>query len=187
VVSRLSLFLFCVRSEAMSSLRICTSSMSALEHAESAFDVLTGPASPLQVDGAVAGFPDRTLCLDELQTIVHSPSTPHRVRVAVWRVLVLRARYDGPDWTVACVGMAMPGLRRRAQLLADQRGGDAEAWHDAVLTGFLTAIRLVEHADRQGGRLWDPYHVLERPAMMAANNVYRCPGRRLVRVRLAGR
>jgi hypothetical protein len=171
----------------MSSLRISTWWMSALEQAESAFDVLASPPSPFVVNGTVAGFPDRTLCLDELQTIVRATRTPHRVRVAVWRLVVLRARYDGPDWTVACVGMAMPGLLRRARLLADQRGGDAEAWHDAVLTGFLTAIRLVEHADRPGGRLWDPYHVLERPAMMAANNVYRRPGRRLARVRLAGR
>ncbi|MGN9912756.1 hypothetical protein ACTMTJ_35000 [Phytohabitans sp. LJ34] len=169
----------------MSSMRVSAWWMSAPEHAESAFDVLAGPPSPLQVDGEVPGFPERTLRLDELQTIVRAARTPHRVRVAVWRVLVLRARYDGPDWTVAWVGLAMPGLRRRAQLLADRRGGDA--WQDAVLTGFLTAVRLVEHDDRPGGRLWDPYRVLERPAMMAANHVYRRAGRRLAWVRLAVR
>ena len=44
----------------------------------------------------------------------------------MWRELVVRARRDGPAWVVAAVGVAMPGLRRIAGMLAAGWRGDTD-------------------------------------------------------------
>src|SRR6266498_53688 len=99
-----------------------------LAAAQRAFDLLTCPPAPLAFDGrAFPGLPARLLPLDELKTVFIDDATPRRVRDEVWRELVIRARRDGPAWVVAAVGIAMPGLRRVAGLLAKGWRGDSAA------------------------------------------------------------
>src|SRR6185503_7682206 len=95
-----------------------------LDAAERAFLMLAEAPTHVPFDGrGFDGLPDEMLPLDELRRLLLDAGTSGQVRDAVWRELVLRARRDGPAWRVAAVGMAMPGLRRQAGLLAT-------GWHD---------------------------------------------------------
>ncbi|MEV4706822.1 helix-turn-helix domain-containing protein [Actinoplanes sp. NPDC049316] len=102
------------------------------------------------------GLPDRILPLDELRKVLLAAGTGHQVRDAVWRELVIRARRDGPAWRVAAVGMAMPGLRRQAGLLAAGWHGDTHDLDAEMLVGFMERLATVDLGEpRVCGRLID--------------------------------
>jgi hypothetical protein len=83
-----------------------------------------------------------------------SPAVSQETRDSVWRVLILRARGDGPAWLVAAAGMALPGLRRQVAVLAGSFTGAREDLESAVVEGFVTELGRVD-VTRRGlcGRL----------------------------------
>jgi len=72
--------------------------------------VLSG-RPPVTVDGAaVAGLPARALRLDEVRDQLADRRCPTATRDAAWAYLIGRARAEAGVWTVACLGIALPGL-----------------------------------------------------------------------------
>src|SRR5262245_43342146 len=120
-------------------------SSSPLNAAQRAFELLVCQPAPLAFDARpFAGLPDEIVSLDELRDLLLLPATRPPVRDAVWRELVTRARRDGPAWVVAAVGLAMPGLRRMAGLLAAGWRGDSADLDAELLTGFVERLRRVD-------------------------------------------
>jgi hypothetical protein len=118
---------------------------SPLDAAQRAFDLLVCPPAPLALDGRrFDGLPPRILPLDELKTILIDDATPRRVRDAVWRAVVVRARADGPAWVVGAVGLAMPGLRRTAGRLARGWHGDCSDRDSELLVGFVDRLHSID-------------------------------------------
>jgi DNA-directed RNA polymerase specialized sigma24 family protein len=72
------------------------------------------------------------------------PSTTQAERDAIWASIVHRARAD-PDWKIAALGLAMPGLRRAIRV---RLHGPAMHEHDDVhadlVAGFLEHLRRVD-------------------------------------------
>nr|BFE56363.1 hypothetical protein GCM10020063_008890 [Dactylosporangium thailandense] len=128
-----------------------------LDAAQRAFDLLVCPPAPLAFDGrGFTGLPDRILPLDELKKLLIADATPRPVRDEVWRELVVRARRDGPAWVIAAVGIAMPGLRRTAGMLARGWPGDSSDRDSELLTGFVDRLRSIDLSDsRIAGKLID--------------------------------
>jgi hypothetical protein len=128
-----------------------------LDAAQRAFDLLVCPPAPLAFDGrGFPGLPNKILPLDELKKLLIDDATPRSVRDAVWRELVVRARRDGPAWVVAAVGIAMPGLRRMAGMLAKGWPGDSSDRDSELLTGFVDRLRTIDLRDtRIAGKLID--------------------------------
>jgi len=128
-----------------------------LDAAQRAFDLLVCPPAPLAFDGrGFAGLPNRILPLDELKKLLIADATSRPVRDAVWRELVVRARRDGPAWVVAAVGIAMPGLRRMAGMLAKGWPGDSSDCDSELLTGFVDRLRSIDVREtRIAGKLID--------------------------------
>jgi hypothetical protein len=125
-----------------------------LDAAQRAFDLLVCPPA---FDGrGFAGLPNRILPLDELKKILIDNATPRPVRDAVWRELVIRARRDGPAWVIATVGIAMPGLRRTAGMLAKGWPGDSSDRDGELLIGFVDRLRTIDLThSRIAGKLID--------------------------------
>jgi len=130
---------------------------SPLKAAQHAFELLTCPPTPLAFDcRGFARLPQRILSLDELTRVLISDRTPRRVRDQVWRELVARARRDGPGWVVAAVGIATPGLRAQAGLLAARWRGDTADLDAEILAGFVERLYTIDlDAPRVCGRLID--------------------------------
>jgi hypothetical protein len=128
-----------------------------LDAVQRAFDLLVCPPTPLAFDGRpFAGLPDRVLPLDELKKILIDDATPRPVRDEVWRELVVRARRDGPSWVVAAAGIALPGLRRMAGMLARGWHGDSSDRDSELLLGFVERLRTVDLGEpRIVGKLID--------------------------------
>jgi hypothetical protein len=128
-----------------------------LDAAEKAFTMLAEAPTQVPFDArGFGGLPDRILPLDELRRLLLAAGTSHEVRDAVWRELVIRARRDGPAWRVAAVGVAMPGLRRQAGLLAAGWHGDTHDLDSELLVGFMERLATVDLAEpRICGRLID--------------------------------
>lgn len=128
-----------------------------LDAAQRAFDLLTCPPAPLAFDGrGVTGLPERIMPLDELKRLLVATETPRPVRDAAWRELVTRARRDGPAWTVAAAGTAMPGLRRAAGRLAAGWRGDTADLDAELLLGFVERLHTLDlDQPRICGRLID--------------------------------
>lgn len=121
-----------------------------LDAAQRAFDLLTCPPAPLGFDcRGFTGLPQRILPLDELKQILIATATPRPVRDAVWRELVIRARRDGPAWVIATAGIAMPGLRRMAGMLATGWPGDSSDRDAELLTGFVERLRTIDLTERR--------------------------------------
>lgn len=113
-----------------------------LDAAQRAFDLLVMPPAPLGFDGQqVPGCPPRVMPLDALKRWLLRRGTAARVRDAVWRELVIRARREGPEWVVAAVGVAMPGLRAMAGRLAAGYSGDTDDVDAELLAGFVGKLR----------------------------------------------
>ena len=101
-----------------------------------------GP-KPLCVDGRRLGhgLPRRRIPLPELSAILMHPSCSVEAQDAAWRLLVTRARSHPERWVVEAVGVALPGLRRRAYLLWLLSDGDVEA---ALVARFHEALTTVD-------------------------------------------
>lgn len=130
---------------------------SPLDAAQRAFTLLVQPPSHVGFDGrGLAGLPDEILPLDQLKDLLLSHATRVEVRDAVWRELVIRARRDGPAWVVAAVGVAMPGLRRIAGMLAAGWRGDTDDLDSELIVGFVARLKTIDLAmPRICGRLID--------------------------------
>ena len=130
---------------------------SPLDAAERAFTLLVQPPTHVGFDGrGFAGLPEDILPLDELRELLLSPATAVVVRDAVWRDLVIRARRDGPAWVVAAVGLAMPGLRRVAGMLAAGWRGDTDDLDAELIAGFVARLKSIDlEMPRICGRLID--------------------------------
>jgi hypothetical protein len=116
-----------------------------LDAAEKAFLLLAQAPTHVPFDArGFDGLPDRILPLDELRRLVLAAGASPQVRDAVWRELVVRARRDGLAWRVAAVGMAMPGLRRQAGLLAAGWRGDTHDLDSELLVGFMECLARVD-------------------------------------------
>ncbi|GAA0490993.1 hypothetical protein Ade02nite_23210 [Paractinoplanes deccanensis] len=109
--------------------------------AATALRLLTTGPEPLSVDGAAlgGGLPRRRIVLAELASILMHPSCGHVTSDRVWRLLIERARNDGPAWVVGAVGVALPGLRQAAYRLRHY-SGDVQA---ELLTSFVAALPAV--------------------------------------------
>lgn len=130
---------------------------SPLAAAERAFQLLVKPPTHVGFDGrGFDGLPNEILPLDRLRKLLLSPQTSVDVRDAVWRELVIRARRDGPAWVVAAVGVAMPGLRHIAGLLAAGWRGDTRDLDAELLVGFVARLKTIDlEPPRICGRLID--------------------------------
>jgi hypothetical protein len=119
-----------------------------LDEIEYRFRLAHAGPSPLSVDGRALGhgLPHRAIALSELSAILMHPSCGFAARDAAWRLLVAAARTGGEKWVVGAVGVALPGLRRKAYLLSLISTGDVQA---ALVTEFVKALRTVE-IDRPG-------------------------------------
>ncbi|WP_246274538.1 hypothetical protein [Phytohabitans houttuyneae] len=104
-----------------------------------------GP-KPLSVNGRALGhgLPRRRIPLPELSAILMHPAYGYEARDTVWRLLVERARTGDPAWRAGAVGVAMPGLRFKAYLLAKLfPTADVQA---SIVEHFLRALNRVELA-----------------------------------------
>ena len=130
---------------------------SPLDATERAFNLLVQPPTHIGFDGrGFPGLPDKILSLDELRDLLLSPATGVEVRDAVWRELVTRTRRDGPAWVVATVGVAMPGLRRIAGMLASGWRGDSDDLDAELIVGFVARLKTIDlGVPRVCGRLID--------------------------------
>jgi transposase-like protein len=130
---------------------------SPLDAAQRAFTLLVQPPSHVGFDGrGFDGLPDEILPMDDLRDLLLSPKTGVEVRDAVWRELVVRARRDCPAWVVAAVGVAMPGLRRIAGLLAAGWHGDTDDLDSELIVGFVARLKTIDlDVPRICGRLID--------------------------------
>jgi hypothetical protein len=131
---------------------------SPLDAAQRAFILLVRPPTHVGFDGrGFAGLPDEILPLDELRDLLLSPAASVEVRDAVWRELVVRARRDGPAWVVAAVGVAMPGLRRTAGLLAAGWRRDTDDLGSELIVGFVSRFKTIDlDGPRVCGCCWSP-------------------------------
>lgn len=141
---------------------------SSLAVAEQAFELLINGPDPLSIDGRLIGhgLPARPLPLDELRALLLHPATGLAARDVAWRILVTRARSEGPAWVVGAVGVAAPALRAASAKL--QRAGVHADTQAELLAGFLTALRTVDLADeRVVARLCNTAHTAARAALRA--------------------
>jgi hypothetical protein len=114
---------------------------SPLDVAATTFRLLTTGPEPLSLDGAAlgGGLPARRIPLSELAAILMHPSCDFATSDRVWRLLIDRARTEGPAWVVGAVGVALPGLRQAARRMRHTQG-DVQA---ELLTAFVTTLRTV--------------------------------------------
>ena len=130
--------------------------LSPLGVARTAFVHLTTCPDPLSLDThPYPGLPDHPVALHDLRTLLLSQSCPPATRNAVWREMVTRSRFrsgtSGGDWTIGCVGLALPALTNLAAHLSQRFAGDRSDVHAEILRGFLTALAEID---------------LDRPAIM---------------------
>lgn len=111
--------------------------------------LVAGP-HPLGLDGrALADLPDRSIPLDELRDLLLRRRCRLATRDVVWAHLVTQARASGGDWTIACVGMALPALGPVCRWMGARFPGDPHDIHAEVLSGFLRGLASVD-LDRPG-------------------------------------
>jgi hypothetical protein len=93
-----------------------------------------------------ADLPAGPIPLRDLRGLLLAKSTSLETRDAVWRELIRRARNDRPTWLVAAVWMAIPGLRRWTEALAEAFTGDVEDLESEIVEGFLRELDRVDMA-----------------------------------------
>ncbi|WP_395111660.1 hypothetical protein [Actinomadura sp. SCN-SB] len=88
----------------------------ALKVAENTFKLLTTGPGPLALDGRELGhgLPARKIDLAELRDRLLAKTANDAFKDAVWAELVTRSRTGKAAWTIGCIGVAMPGLKRIA-------------------------------------------------------------------------
>lgn len=118
-------------------------SESLLDAIEYRFRLRAEGPKPLCVDGRRLGhgLPRRLIPLPELSAILMHPSCSADAQDVAWRLLVSNARTDPDRWVVEAVGVALPGLRRRAYLLWLLSAGDVDA---ALVAHFHEALTTVD-------------------------------------------
>jgi hypothetical protein len=105
---------------------------------------------PVTLDrAALGGLSNGPLPLDEVRARLLDRGCPGSVRDAVWAHLIGRSRVDGPTWTVACAGMALPMLAGVCRTLCGGRGVERDDVASGIVTGFVAALGRVE-LDRPG-------------------------------------
>ncbi len=118
---------------------------SPLDAAQRAFELLTILPEPLAFDGRqVSGLPDHPIAVDRLRRLLIDDATPRMVRDAAWREIVVLARGGDPAWVVTAVGLAIPGLRRRAGRLAFGWHGETADLDAELLAGFLDRLFTID-------------------------------------------
>ncbi|TNH30640.1 hypothetical protein FHG89_06465 [Micromonospora orduensis] len=124
---------------------VCRRGETLLNDIEYRFRLMGQGPSPLSVDGRSLGhgLPCRAIALPELSAILMHPSCGYAARDAAWRLLAQRARTGDPAWRAGAVGVALPGLRFKAYLLAKLFTGDVQA---AIVEHFLRALGTVDVA-----------------------------------------
>ncbi|GIH16147.1 hypothetical protein [Rugosimonospora africana] len=129
----------------------------ALAAAERAFQLLACEPRPLALDcRGLPHLPQREVPLGKLRDLMVCDETSPQARDAVWRRLVPLARSGDPEWRVAVVGMALPGLRRMAGLLARGWHGDSCDRDSEMISGFLDRLADLDLShDRIAGKLVD--------------------------------
>jgi hypothetical protein len=93
---------------------------------------------------ALGGLSDGPLLLDEVRARLLDRTCPLPVRDAVWAHLIGRCRVDGPTWTVACAGMALPMLAGVCRTLCGGRGVERDDVASGIVTGFVAALARVD-------------------------------------------
>lgn len=152
---------------------------SPLDAVDTAFAALTSETDPLSLDlGALADsfgddsdVPRGVIALPALRRWLLDHPSAYTVRDIVWRVLIHRARIEGPAWVVAATALAMPALRRYAGQLRAGWAGDAYDLDAEILTGFLAALR-----DRVDLAKPAPYAALCKAAWRAGHELRRRDG-----------
>ena len=95
----------------------------------------------------------------ELRRWLLDRSTSPEARDGVWRELVGHSRRpppEGPAWTVAAVGLALPGLTAAAGRLTRGWRGDTSDLDAELLAGFVARLRTLDASEpRVLGRLLD--------------------------------
>ncbi|MFZ0160939.1 MAG: hypothetical protein WAL50_18055 [Kineosporiaceae bacterium] len=118
---------------------------SPLDAAQRAFELLTTPPQPLTFDARrIDGLPDRPIAVDQLRRLLIDDATPRTVRDAAWREIVAMARGGDPAWVLVTVGLALPGLRRRAGRLAFGWHGETADLDAELLAGFLDRLSTID-------------------------------------------
>jgi hypothetical protein len=116
------------------------------------FGLLCCQPDPIGLDCSMfdpgLGLPAGFMPLPDLRHWLLAHPDPGRAADAVWRELIRRARHDGPDWVVAAVWMALPGLVRHAGALARGFRGDVSDVEQAMLTAFLALLKTDLDPDR---------------------------------------
>jgi DNA-directed RNA polymerase specialized sigma24 family protein len=109
--------------------------------------MLRGPA-PLTINGAEfgGGLPAEPIPLNELADRLMAPGVSRDAWADVWRHLIKQARTGDPQWILGCVGVAIPGLRRRAGELVRHSPNhiDSDDLDAELLTAFLDSLRSID-------------------------------------------
>ncbi|MGW8375453.1 hypothetical protein [Streptomyces sp. ODS28] len=112
-----------------------------LDAVRDGFALLTSGPRPLTLDcRPFPALPDADVPLGELRGLLLQRRCPPRSRDAVWAAMVGRARLQGATWTLACTGMALPGLARVVRALSVRCPQEAGDVHAEVLAGYLAAL-----------------------------------------------
>ncbi|MGW3347866.1 hypothetical protein ACWDA3_31615 [Nonomuraea rubra] len=117
---------------------------SPLNVAERVFRFISNAPAGLSLDGRVlsAELPQRQMPLTELRDLLASPGVSIPTRDVVWRELVNRARWEGPQWRIGAVGMALPILQRICgRLCLYETAVSPGVIEAAVLSAFIAAVR----------------------------------------------
>ena len=109
------------------------------------FEWLCAAPHPVTLDrAALGGLSNDPLPLDEVRARLLDRGCPGPVRDAVWAHLIGRSRVDGPTWTVACAGMALPMLAAVCRTLCGGRGVERDDVAAGIVTGFVAALARVD-------------------------------------------
>lgn len=120
-----------------------------LSRIEARFMQLTAESSrPLAIDGWEMGseFPDRSIPLDELRTLLLKRSTSPAARDAAWSFVVreTQAGDNRQDWTIGATGLMLPALRSIAGRASRGTHGCCADIDSETVLGFLEALRTVD-------------------------------------------
>ncbi|WP_194834877.1 hypothetical protein [Nocardia sp. XZ_19_369] len=116
------------------------------------FERIADEPVPLSA-ACAAALPESPVTGRRLGELLADTSVPFEVMDVdvVWRWLLERARRDGEDAVLLCVGLAVPMLAATAARLAHRVGGDRADAEAAVLAAFMHAVG---HLNLRKTRVW---------------------------------
>lgn len=131
------------------------------------FDRIAEDLVPLSTQAAAA-LPESPVTWGRLAALLTDTSVSFEVMDVnlVWRWLIERARCEGEDAVLECVGLAVPMLAATAARIAHRVGGDRADAEAAVLAAFVDALTrmsltkthlwcALRWAAYRGGRRWE--------------------------------